>query len=103
MVGLECPIEEFYIGSKRCDIVLLFLTLLLIIEVKYNCDVDVALKQIETRNYLHIIQNRKIFKDSQIEKIERYVCMAICVSEKRKVSMKVVIKNSSLKTIEEHS
>ena len=35
IVGLECPIEEFYIGSKRCDIVLLFLTLLLIIEVKY--------------------------------------------------------------------
>ena len=89
VVSLECPVKEDYQGSKRCDIVLYYLFYLIVIEIKYKKRVHDAIKQIEDRDYLRVVENKNIVENE--DDVKNFVRFGIAVSEEKKVEMKVEI------------
>ena len=75
VVGLECPVEEYYQGSNRCDTVLYYRFYLIVIEIKYKKRVHDAIKQIEDRDYLRIVENEDHVKEWRVGS-QNFLCTA---------------------------
>ena len=77
--------------------------ILIIIEIKYKLGVEKGLAQIDTKGYLNIINNSKIFEAVQCNEVQYYFAWCISVSEEKNVSSRLVIKDANLeilKTVE---